>query len=522
MILLVLSAIQKQFNPFHETNLEGDFIPTEKPQFSWGSWYNGEYQSTLDQYLNDNNGFNHLLIKINNQLDYSLFGFVHAEGVLKGKDDQLFEYGYIRSYTGIDYVGEALIDRRIRRLKFLQNYLKDSLDIDLIFILEPGKASYYHSSIPQKYLRERKSLTNYHTIIQKAKTYELFYSDLNKWFASLKPEASFPLYSQFGTHWSIYGMSVAVDSLLKLIEHTRGINMRDVFVDTLLIEHKARKPDYDMAAVMNLLFRLKDKEPLAYPVYKFEENGQNKDFPMVLVVGDSYYWNIFNTRIPREIFKNEAFWYFGKLVYPDFYYQPTYVKDLNFKEEIEKQDVILLMATERFLYKFDWYLIDELYSLYGVSYKYDKVYDYISHIVTNDEWFSVDISKAKNRRITLEEMLMADAKYMYRNQEPINYAVFYGIRENEDQIRNDETWLGQVIQKAKEKNVSVEEMIRFDAEYMLSIHSPESYKIYRRIHENMDIILKDSILTEETRSDAAFYLIPFDEMLMIKAESMTR
>ena len=65
-------------------------------------------------------------------------------------------------------------------------------------------------------------------------------------------------------------------------------------------------------------------------------------------------------------------------------------------------------------------------------------------------------------------------------------------------------------------------MIRLDAEYMLSIHAPESYKIYRSIREQMDIILKDSLLTEKTRSDAAFYLIPFDEMLMIKAESMTR
>ena len=317
-------------------------------------------------------------------------------------------------------------------------------------------------------------------------------------------------------------MSLAVDSLLTLIEHRRAINMRDVFVDTLIIEHKARKPDYDMAAVMNLLFRLKDKEPLAYPVYKFEENPQNKDFPMVLVVGDSYFWNIFNTRIPHEIFKNEAFWYFGNLVYPDYYYQPTYVKDLNLKEEIEKQDVILLMTTDRFLYKFDWYLIDELYSIYGVSYKYDKVYDYISQIVTNDEWFSDEISKAKNRHLTLEEMLMADAKYMYRDQEPVNYAVFYGISEKEDQIRSDKIWLGKVAQKAKEKNVTLDEMIRLDAEYMLSIHDTESYKIYRSIREHMDIILKDSILTEEIRSDAAFYLIPFDEMLMIKAESMAR
>ncbi len=119
-----------------------------------------------------------------------------------------------------------------------------------------------------------------------------------------------------------------------------------------------------IGVTLNLLCRLPTNEDLAYPVYRFEENPA-KDKHMVLVIGDSYYWNIFNTRIPKHLFKNEAFWYFYAQLYPETYYKPTWAKDLNLKVEIEKQDVIFLMVIERFLHKNGWNFIEEAYALYG-------------------------------------------------------------------------------------------------------------------------------------------------------------
>lgn len=520
LILMMLSAFQKEFGLFPETELSGDFKAAEQPHFTWEGWINSTYQNQLDLYLNDNNGFNPSLIRLNNQLDYSLFSYIHADGVVQGKGGQLFEYDYIRAYTGQDYIGEELIDKKMRRLKFLQDHLKDTLDIDLIFVLEPGKASFYPEFIPDKYLKRKNLVTNYSSILRKANEYDISLVDLNVWFTQLKEKAEYPMYGQYGTHWSLYGMSHAADSLLNLIEDTRGIQLRKAGIDTFLVEETARTPDYDMASAMNLLFKLKDKVPLAYPEYRFEERQENMDYPMVLVVGDSYYWNIFNTGIPKEIFANEAFWYFGNLVYPDYYFQPTFVDDLDIQTEVEKQDVILLMTTERFLYKFDWKLIDELYSIYGATSAFNKTYDYACQITRNDEWFERVSIKAARKDIPLYEMLHIDAKYIYGEQEPLNYAVYYGVNETEERIRSDKDWLNNVAQKARERNTTLDLMIREDAEYILSESSPEAYTIYVQIRDNMQTILNDSLLKNQTYRDAIYYHIDFDEMLFIKAEKM--
>lgn len=516
----MLSAVQKEFGIFPEMKLFGSFTPAEKPEFTIESWYSGDYQTSLDKYLNDNNGFNHFLIRLNNQIDYSFYHYIHAEGVIRGKEKELFEYDYIRSYTGVDYIGSKLMDIKIRKMKFLQTFLKDSLNIDFLFVLEPGKASFYPELIPDKYLKKSQPTNNYKEIVNLVNKYEVDYIDFNKWFTKLKPNAIHPLYPAHGTHWSIYGMSQAADSLLSYIKHRRNLKLRDVYVDSYSIEKKARRPDYDMAAAMNLLFRLKEKKPLAYPVYRFEEHKEDNDYPMVLAVGDSYYWNFYNTRIPHNVFKNQPYYYFGKLVYPDHYNKPTFVKDLDLQAEIEKQDVILLMTTERFLYKFDWDLIDKMYSIYGPSSSYETVYSKIFSITSNDDWFATILKKAKRRNLSVEDMLMVDGKFLFSTDDPESYALNFAVEDYENTIRNDKKWLDKVEDKAIENNVSVEEMIFQDAEYLLFMNNPDVYQKYKTIQANEIVILNDSVLLEQTKKEAAYYYKTFEEMLRIKAEQM--
>lgn len=522
ILLLCLSAIQKEFKLFEVKELSGDFISVQKPEFQWASWYDGIFQTEFDKYLNDNNGFHSFLIRLNNQVDFSFYKEIHAEGVVAGYQKQYFEYDYIRSYTGRDYLGEEIIDRKIRKLKFLQNYLKDSLDIDLIFVLEPGKASYYPDLIHKQYLSSSQETNNYKEILSKSEKYNLPTIDFLSWYSSLRYSTPYPLYGQYGTHWNPLGMSYVADSLLKVIESVRGIELREVIVDTIIVENQSRVQDYDMAAAMNLLFRLKDQQALAYPEFRFGADTTDKDFPQVLVVGDSYYWNIYNARIPHNVFGNEDYWYFGKLAYPEHYFRPSFVEDLNIREEIEKQDVLLLMTTERFLYKFDWGLIDALYKLYGISSPYENLDKYISYILTNDEWFNNIIQKAEEQNKTLVETIIGDAKYSFWSEDPLTYAVRFGVEDIIIRMQKDQKWLAELSKKATLNKISLEEMTRRDALYDLSVNEPEAYEILMSIEHYNSEILNDSMLVEETRKQAAYYLLHFDEMLQIRAEQMLK
>ena len=465
LVMLVLPAIQKEYPLIKVRELDGDFVLAEKTKLSWDEWKKGTFQAQFDKYLEDHIGFRDFLVRFTNQLDYSLFRKIHAEGVVIGKNDQLYEYDYIRAYMGGDFIGKNVIDKKIRRLKFLQEYLKKEKNIDLILVFEPGKASFYPEYIPNHFYTNKKELTNLKYFVKKAKEHKVRFIDFNPYFKILKGKAEYPLYPKYGIHWSIYGMSYAADSLLKYIENLRQIDMPDVYIDSLQIEKHARRPDYDGGKTLNLLWRLPEKEPLAYPVYRFEENPE-KDRPMVLAIADSYYWNIFNTRIPKHLFKNEAFWYFYSMVYPDTYYNPKYVHDLNLKEEIEKQDVILLMVTERFLYKFDWSFIDEAYALYAPVSKYDLLYNYITNILNYSVWFDNVIGKAKAEGKPLDERITSEAEYIFKNKHPDIYNKHLALENNKQKILNDSLLFNHTKALAEKYYMTFDEMLQIEAERM--------------------------------------------------------
>ncbi|MCD4696938.1 MAG: hypothetical protein K8S16_11940 [Bacteroidales bacterium] len=519
LILLVLPAVQKKFTLFRVADLDGDFVLAEKPGFLWEDWFNGNFQSEYDKYLEENIGFRNLLVRITNQLDYSLYNIPRAEGVVICKENQLIEYDYIRAYNGGDFLGEANIDKRIRKFKFVQEHLKKEYGIDFILVFEPGKASFYPELIPEKYLTRQNPKTNYDYFVKKATDHNVNFIDFNKWFKQLKGATKYPLYPRYGTHWSIYGMSFATDSLISYLEHIRQIDLNDIYIDSLEIETHARKPDYDMGAAMNLIFRLPETDTLAYPAFRFENNPV-KPKPMVLAIADSYYWNFYNTGITHSLFKNQAFWYFGNLVYPEYYKEPTFATNLNLKEEVEKQDIILLMVTERFLHKFDWAFVDKLYKIYGESSKYDRAYEYKSEIWIFTEWIDKVIAKAESGNIPFEIMLEREANYMYNYKEPENYMTFRGQSHFEESIRADGNWLNLVNGKAKERGVSLDEMVFLEADYMFKTNHPEAYERYMLIRQNKQTILDDSLLHKQTEEKANRLYLSIDEMLQIEAEKM--
>jgi hypothetical protein len=519
LAMLVLPGIQKEYPFVNIKKLDGSFILAEKPELTLKSWYSGEFQSKFNNYIEDHIGFRDFLVRLTNQIDFSLYRVPHAEGVVIGKDDQLFEYDYIREYFGGDYVGDYIIDKKIRELKFLQEYLKKEKNIDLILVFEPGKASVYPEYIPDRYFKEGKSTTNSEAYLKKADEYGIKYIDFEKYFHQLKGNTGYPIYPQYGIHWSIYGMSFAADSLIGYIENLRQIDMPDVYIDSLEIEQHARRPDYDVATALNLLWRLPEKQKLAYPAYSFEENPE-KERPMVLTVADSYYWNIFNTRIPKHLFKNEAFWYFNALVYPDTYIKKTRTSDLNLKEEIEKQDIIFLMVTKRFLYKFDWTFLNKAYNLYAPKSKYDQLYTLIDNICNDSKWFDIVIEKAKLKNMSLGDKLNEDANYVFMVNDKENFMIYKGSDYYMEKIKSTPKWLESVKEKAKKKDITVDEMIQLEADYTFNKKYPALFEKHKAIRDKKELILSDSTLNAKTDSIAKSYFMTFDEMLQIEAEKL--
>lgn len=515
---LLLPGLQKAFHLISENSLSGDFILAEEPVFSVFSWLDGSFQPQFNNYLEQHIGFRSSLVRLDNQIDFSLYRKANAEGVVIGKEDFLFEYDYIRAFTGNDFVGEQYISEKMNRLKFLQKYLKNSLDIDLILVFEPGKASFYPEYIPDRYLSKEDPKTNYTAYLQTAQNLSLDYIDLNSYFQKLKDTSLYPLFPKYGTHWSIYGMSFAADTLLKAIEKIRNVDLRKVTFDSVFVSQQPLKTDDDVEKPMNLLFSLPPVE-MAYPVFEFEmDSVANK--PMVLAVADSYYWNIFNTRIPENVFANEAFWYFNAKVYPEFYAQALYVRDLNLQQEIEKQDIIFLMVTERFLYKIDWGFVDDVYKLYTPPELQLPVYDELTRILKDEVWFAGMIQTAKERKQDLDSTLWTEARYQFKKKNKLAYLSQFGSKYYEEVIHQDSTWSAGVEAKAKRKNLSYEQMLRIDADYMFKKNYPDLHKQFQSMQQYEKIVRNDSLLLNQAKIVADFYCCSIERAIEYKAKEL--
>lgn len=402
-------------------------IPTPvKAEFSYKNWFEGDYQEKLEKYIDETIGFRSFFVRVYNQINYSFYDIARANGVIIGKDLYLYEENYIKAHLGRDFIGEDKIKEKVKKLKEISDILK-SKNKDVIVLLAPGKGSFYPEFIPEKYNPEHKTKTNYEVYKDEISKSGVRLLDFHSWFRNMKDDSPYPLFPKTGIHWSKYGEVLAIDSIMKYINSIRD----DKKVPNLLIgdieeTSNVRDTDNDIEQGMNLLFDL-DNIPMGYASYKIQELENSKK-AKVLNVADSYYWGMYNWGFSRIAFNEGQFWFYNQQIY--YHNQPASlnVEDINIIEEVEKHDVVILLSTDANLYKFAFGFIDQLHAAYNnpqeqnkknkvevevkKQTKEERIRGYIHAIKETPEWFENIKQQAKEKNISLEQALRDNAEYM--------------------------------------------------------------------------------------------------------------
>ncbi len=361
VLIISLPLLQGVFPYIDGKPLSGAVTTAEAPEFSFNSWISGDFQKQAEPFLQQATGFYPDLIRLNNQLDYSIFRLVHAKDVIIGKENYLYELNYIEDYTGQNFTGSNAAEAMLSTLRFLQDKLSEQ-GTRLVMLFLPGKASFYPEYIPDELLPEKMGISNYKYLSEGCKRHGINHIDFNRWFISMKDTASWPLYPRYGIHWSIYGMGICADSLFRYVSHTLGIRMNDFGWEGLDITADLRDTDYDMGEGLNLIRKMKNI-PGAYPRF-FHRQVENAVKPDVLVIADSFFWMMYGNGLTTPMFGKHDFWY---------YFEQSIVAnrpisaftDQEMKSEIESYDLIILMSTEANLFKFPYGFNDRLMRIYG-------------------------------------------------------------------------------------------------------------------------------------------------------------
>lgn len=432
LALLFLPMMQTCFHLVDEKPLDGAFVEAQKPVVNLTTLFTETAQDSLMVWCTEQTGFRKSLIRLNNQTLYSAFGKIPVTSLVKGKDGiTFFDKSYINSYIGETYMGEETINRNTQQVKLIQDMLRTK-GITMLPVFVVGKASYFPELIPDEYIAKRQKTNNYEAYLEAFAEQGVEMIDFNRWFCDRKDTEPHPLYCNLSSHWTVYGASLAIDSLVNYMESkthkTQARAVTTEFNSTYLMEQ-----DDELWRMMNLIFPL-EHNTIDQPEFAFTEGYK----PKVLSISDSYWWAIYDWKVAlhQNLFSPGDFWFYNKTIYPK--RTPIQnVESIDYKKEIENQEFILLVCTEatnslwpygffeRYLSAYDnvfRYKQPEQYdaadSLYGV-YRNERIESIIQHIKESPEWFESIKEYAKEHQITLEQSLWNAAEYTYRmNIEP--------------------------------------------------------------------------------------------------------
>lgn len=348
----------------HTPHLTGIVINNNNPDslLNKNTWLSGEYQQLKDDYNNDHWAFKELFVRLNNQFYFDAFNQIRVNSFVMGKDDYVYSENYIFSAFGDDYVGRERIMTKLEKARVVQDSLKRK-GIDLVLVLAPGKGEYCTEQIPDKY-RHPIAHTNYEDYSTISRQLGLNLLDLKAWFHQLKPHTPYPLFPKFGHHWSYYGECLASDTIIRYIERLHHCDMPAILWSKTDVVDSARSRDNDVLKSMNLYHNPPQNMKLAYPDVVFEQDSV-KNRTRVLTVSDSYWYGPVYMGVPQNCFAGGQFWYYYTKVIPS----PTpgekvEVWQLDLKQSIESNQVIMVLYSDGNLSAFGNTFIEDAYELY--------------------------------------------------------------------------------------------------------------------------------------------------------------
>lgn len=424
VLSLFIPFIQKQFNLVKEKPLNGFFDVAAFPRFSSETWKAGTFQQDFEKAINDNIGFHDLFVKLQCQINYSIYNISKFQTVIVGKNGYLYDKGYIDGYTGNDFIGKERIDLQIEKAEAVQNELQKK-NIALLFAFAPGKASFFPEYIPDK-LNTFSSAdsTNYTCYLNAIKNTGINYIDLRKYFLSLKETTKFPIYSQIGVHWGQYACYLAMDTIAKKIAQLKHIRLPSYRLTQLQWSDTLIRTDRDEGDLMNVFTPLPHYQMAQFTLAYYKDEKSTK--PNLLAISDSYFSNIVATNMVDSLFSGWSYWNYNRGTPSD-----KNEKEFHFKKEIEKRDVILLLATDASLAAFPFGFIDEAYEQYAPRNKnYYQLKQKEFKLFTLETMKNIDNNKAWKKQL----VAIAKQKGTLPIDEFINAAVWC-FREKEKNLK---------------------------------------------------------------------------------------
>lgn len=355
-----LPLLQDKGQILQAETLQGAFEKTHRPNFWPRKWMNGDYQKAYEAYVRDRNIITPFAVRLNTQLDYSLYNTIAHHNILLGKNREFYTKTDCESYVGIDYKGEEWIEEIIQKLKHITTHY-EQYDIPFLILLPSGKPGLLPEYLPdfyQQYPIESTNRMTFKAVLEKENIDYLDFDFLKK----MKTQTSEALLGEASLHWSRLAYISTADSLRAYIARSYSIPIpKIVAADTAAQVTAFSTTDKELVNGANFLKEPRLK-PLPYQDISFElDSTLSKQ--RILSIGDSYYLSFYKGGIHDGLFDPKSkFLYYNHEVYPQ-YGQTSYAHDLDILSEIERSKLVIITVYETNLKRFGFNFIEKVYDL---------------------------------------------------------------------------------------------------------------------------------------------------------------
>jgi len=288
--IIVLTMMYPLFGIFLEdaVTLSGVTKETQQPEMTKSGVWDGSFQTWLNSWWEENFPGRGALIKLRNQMLYSLGESPNAN-VIIGRDKYLYEPGYITAELMTDGPYERqYYDDIGERLEKLRDLLEEG-GKELYVFITPSKADFFRDRIPARYMlldsKGDYDFCQYSMLIENLEKRGIHYFDSVAYIREHmdKGEISAPLFYATGIHWSHPWGETCAKGLLEVMRSFSKYDLGEVSVT----ESESPEPVFpatDLYDSLNLIKKPSDTWYRSDMVLSKE----GSDHPNIFIRGGSF------------------------------------------------------------------------------------------------------------------------------------------------------------------------------------------------------------------------------------------
>lgn len=354
IIIFVLTLFLSVYGGILDRGIElgGVVAEADKVEFTLETVNEGKYQIYLNEVWERGFKGKKSLLRVRNQILYSLCKVSPNSNVILGKDKYLYEPIYILYETqAFAPCDEEYFTVLGENLLYLKQFLEKN-NKELYVFITPSKAHFYREYIPDKYMllgnEGMYKYTNYSKLLEVLEKKEINYYDSINFITESyeKGNLKSPVFYKSANHWShAWGQSAASD-FLKYINSQSKYNISVTNVQEVSSDYPIY-PDADLYESLNLLF---DADETWYNAETIVE-VEGSDYPNVFLRGGSFMGQSLSALIVSGVFGEDVHLE-NNYYFTNQYTSTEFISDYMAYDEIDldtmmgKSDILIIEVNE--------------------------------------------------------------------------------------------------------------------------------------------------------------------------------